>query len=65
MCFGGGSQPQAPQNPAPYSVDEAYKGVGYQATDTKTGQVVARKDAVTEAPPTVPSVLAGLNTRGM
>lgn len=66
MCFGGGSQPAAPNNPAPYSLGEAYKGVGFKQTDNKTGQVVANKEPVTTSQPaTVPQVLSGLNTRGM
>lgn len=35
MCFGGGSQPAAPTNPAPYSLENSQSAVEVQSKNDK------------------------------
>jgi len=65
MCFGGGSQPQDPTNPAPYTLENAHTAV-VKTTRPRTQQELAasaKEDAKgTVKNPTAPSVVGGAGT---
>ena len=65
MCFGGGSQPQAPTNPAPYALEDASKQVVQTQRPSEVEEDLTGTMTPTQTIPTdaiAPTVTGGSGT---